>query len=441
MAKVFISFLGIGSRDKTTGTYGYIPTEYTLNGAVSRKTPFIQAAELELLGPKRFDRIHFVTTEKAYGVHADELGRCLSGIGVSIGRESFTFLEEDMSASGQWKWFEATLGVVNRDDELTVDLTHGYRSIPIVFSTALNFLQRAKGVRIEAVLYGAFEMDRERPPIVDMKDFYLVNEWADAVGRLVEDADARKIAALAKTSYDYQVPGIRDEKVVKMLTLLTDTIRNVDVNSVAGVAQNVVSLISERKTGAAPVAAILLDLMLEKYSPLSSDEADTGAYDGKYFTIQLRLIELLIDHKLFMQAFTAMREFIGSIGMAGMENFRYSDREGREARRKYAEKFIAMVNYDESEWHFFNKSHFLYNCESERHVRELYPFYDRLKSLGIVDHLHSFVGELTRYRNGLDHAWTSRNGMLSDIAEKAGWFYTQLKSVTGVLIEKEVVRS
>lgn len=48
----------------------------------------------------------------------------------------------------------------------------------IVFSTAINFLQKAKSVTLDALYYAAFDKDRNRSPIVDMKDFCIVNEWA-----------------------------------------------------------------------------------------------------------------------------------------------------------------------------------------------------------------------------------------------------------------------
>ena len=40
---------------------------------------------------------------------------------------------------------------------------------------------------------------------------------------------------------------------------------------------------------------------------------------------------MLIEHKLFMQAYTAMREFIGSIGLIKSEKAKINNNKGRKS--------------------------------------------------------------------------------------------------------------
>lgn len=66
-------------------------------------------------------------------------------------------IKEDFASEAQWSWFEAILSHIQEGDILTVDLTHGYRAISIIFSAAITFLQKAKNIKVNGVLYAALE--------------------------------------------------------------------------------------------------------------------------------------------------------------------------------------------------------------------------------------------------------------------------------------------
>jgi CRISPR-associated DxTHG motif protein len=233
MRKVYLSFLGLGTFKKESNKHEYTQAVYRLNEKNSRLTEFVQLAEIEILGAEKFDLFIIVATEKSRDTHFAKLESEARAIGAQ--NVSLITIGEDMSAEGQWQWFEKILRHIEFGDEITVDLTHGYRSIPIVFSTAINFLQKARKINLQAVFYGVFEQARSLgyAPIIDMKDFYIINEWAEAVSRLVEDADARKMANVAAVSSEFQTGGLNDPEIIQAMEDLTGAIRNVDVNHVA----------------------------------------------------------------------------------------------------------------------------------------------------------------------------------------------------------------
>jgi len=143
-----------------------------------------------------------------------------------------------------------------------------------------------------------------------MKEFYLINEWADGVSRLVEDADARKIANAAEKTPDFQIGELNDEMLIKSFEDLTHAIRNVDINNVSEKATRAVTLLREKEEGASVTGRILLRLVKDKFISLATDTPLNGKYEAPYFRLQLEIARLLLDHKLFMQAYTVMREFM-----------------------------------------------------------------------------------------------------------------------------------
>ena len=424
MQKIYLAFLGMGGKN------GYEETVYTLDGKCAIKTRFVQAAEIELIGRDYFDRVIIVVTENSKNLNYEGLIEAFKAIQMNtdIVDDPPVIISEDMSAKGQWTWFEEILKRIQKGDELTVDLTHGYRSIPIVFSTAIYFLQKARDVRLKAVYYGAYEQDKQNPPIIDMKEFYLINEWAEGVSRLVEDADARKIAELSRESSGFDVKVLNNPELVQALNDLTDVIRNVDIHNVSEKVRRVLCLIADRTSGVSSAENMLLELLEGKFLSMSTT-APINGYSRDYFLIQLEIIHLLLDHRLFMQAFTVMREMIGSIGLIGEKKKIFSSA-GKSLRRK-ADIFLAMLSYDQETWKFRDGN--------ESTVDALRPMFDQMVSYGIEPELRSFTRDLTRYRNGFDHAWTSTNGALQDIQDKGYAFYRNMESVINSLIEREMI--
>ena len=79
MASIYLCSLGLGTK-KPDGTYSYIPAEYKLQGQGrrSKKTEFVQVAEMELLGGKNFDKVIVVATKKSRDTHYSKLESQLS---------------------------------------------------------------------------------------------------------------------------------------------------------------------------------------------------------------------------------------------------------------------------------------------------------------------------------------------------------------------------
>ncbi len=417
MRKVYMSFLGTGEYKKTI---------YELNGKRSKTTRFVQVAEQMLLGWERFDILYIVATsaskEKYFDALCQELQRCRGEIQVIE-------LNEDMSNAGQWQWFEQIFAVVRDGDELCVDLTHGYRSIPVIFSAAINFLQKTKQVRLAHLFYGAFEKDRQLAPLVDMRSFFDINIWADAVTRLTRDADAHGLAEAAASTNRHQFAELSDKEFAYAGTQVTKRIINVDVNNVADDISRLMACIEQLDSTSSPVTSMLLEMVREKFSFLGKmdiSNPDRTGYSLKYYEFQLDLAGLLLEHGLLMQAFTVMREWLSSLVMLYFEQQGSMKAKKRRTRIiRYGATFFNMLQYAENKWDF--------KGEEEEKRQRVEPFYRELKMDGILEPLVStnplLAEELSSYRNGFDHAWLGKAGMKDDIKEKGQYFHEKLREV------------
>ena len=406
---IYISFLGAGA---------YQLARYEWNGVLADDTRYVQAAELSLLGATKFDVIHILATTKAEDRHFASLKESLP---VEIrDRVAIARIGEDMSEEGQWTWFETLLGIVQPGDVLTIDLTHGFRSMPLVAATALNFLRKARGVKIEHLLYGAFEARSEgnlgaealeirETPIVELAGFLAVDEWADAVAALADNIDARKLAGVARNAPSFHARVLQNKELLDALEHLSGHLHNVEVNKVREAARMAIDEIARANDEASsPVERVLVEILFNKVRDLAGNDQLSKRYDRDYFDNQLEIAKTLFAHGLYMQGFTVLREFIASIGMI-RETSEIGSRKGIDGRRR-ADLFVRVVQFVP----FEPKGE-----DDQRMYESMKPLANDLISCGAMDVLRNSIGPLIKIRNGFDHAWTGAREKNWDLAAKS----------------------
>ena len=396
MRRIFITSLGTG--DYRPCTYRWAgPTPAA--AASAEPTPFVQRAIVEIFGQPAFDRVIVLVTKESCEKHGAalvaDLGRLVPPDSIALRHIS----SDVADFRQQWRWFEALLAEVGVGDRLVIDMTHGFRAVPIVLSSALGYLQKVKRVHVEHVLYGAHDRDGA---LVDMRDLYVVQEWAEAVGRLVDSADAGKLAELAATA----PPGstfarLGDPAVARAFKQLTDVLRNVDVHNVGEATRRAIEVVQAKQSASDVNDAErqLLEMVADKFATLLAEGPDDGRYSVAYLQVQLAAARALLEHGLLMQGYTVMREAVGSIGMLGLvggdHDAKRDTSDGRK-QRTHADVFVNMLQFDEAKWTF--------GAHREKAER-LRPWYEQLRT-GALDPLRGVVKEMLGVRNGFDHGWT-----------------------------------
>ena len=403
---VFLTFLGTGA---------YQVAAYTHGGRTLTPTRYAALAELE--GPLAEDRpsqVYVVATKTALERHGEQrttIDRatgastpCGEGLLPQLRRVHAAVEEipmtELLSTEAQWGFFEQLLAYIQPGDAVSIDMTHGFRATPIVLSSALHFLRIARGIELRHVFYAVH--DAAPPAIVDYREFYAINEWTEAVGRLVDDADARRLATLSRTPGVLPMPGLSAGAVPDSLMNLTAVIRDVDIQNVARVAAEAIRSVEEARREATGASALLLDMVLEKFGSLVGQPPASGRYDAAYFSVQLALVELLLAHGLNMQAFTTLRECVGSLGLhvaSGLPSRDLRKVKAAKSARWRADAFGAMLSREESTWKF--------EGDAARFQGDVLPWFRALEAVGVVEALRGPMQEVQKLRNGFDHAWTT----------------------------------
>lgn len=186
------------------GTGPYKPMVYDLKGKRSSKVRYAPVALLELLDWSEGSReVVVFLTEKAEQVHKDPLKS-------EVLRREFNFRCASIPMGSReeeiWQIFNAVANEVHEGDELVVDVTHGFRSLPILVIGALMFLKEVKPIVIKGVYYGNWEARDEEAcvePIFELTPLLDMMEWAHAARIFQKYGHADEIGKLLKKVQDH----------------------------------------------------------------------------------------------------------------------------------------------------------------------------------------------------------------------------------------------
>ncbi|MCL2009912.1 MAG: TIGR02221 family CRISPR-associated protein, partial [Synergistaceae bacterium] len=191
---VFLSFLGIG------GPKGYIPCvyEYKKNDSEqperSNKVALIQHALAEIFDSEWTDA--YIFTTEAANTHWDRLIKgwpksstvTPQNVDIPDGKN-----EEEM-----WNIFEKIFKKLKPNDEVYFDITHGFRSLPFLAGSLLQYAKSLKSVTVKGIFYGAFKSADEIAPIINLSTFSQILDWSDAAYDFIKNGNSGRLSELTK---------------------------------------------------------------------------------------------------------------------------------------------------------------------------------------------------------------------------------------------------
>jgi len=96
----------------------------------------------------------------------------------------------------------AAVGPLGNEDEIIVDVTHGFRHLPMLVLLIAMYFEVAYGCKVREIYYGALDMKaaRDKPaPVIRLDGLLLIGRWIRALYAYDKDADPSPFIALLKT--------------------------------------------------------------------------------------------------------------------------------------------------------------------------------------------------------------------------------------------------
>lgn len=189
--KVFITFLGTGK---------YKECIYTYSNKESEVVTYVQTATIKLFAPD-FDKYFVFCTELASSTHFENLNREVGG------KFSKIDIPEGVSEEEIWKIFQLVFDVLEENDEVVFDVTHSFRSIPMLGITLLQYAKFIKNIQVIGIYYGAFEKlgrpgeieekypnpESRKVPLLNLTSFSVLQDWANSGSQFITTGNSTKL--------------------------------------------------------------------------------------------------------------------------------------------------------------------------------------------------------------------------------------------------------
>lgn len=195
----------------TVGATDYEPTEYQFEtGAIFKAEHFVFALAQYL----RPDKVVALLTDEALILQWQAKGLQTSLQHIEGVKTIPVRIPTGANENDLWKIFDAISEEIPQEANLVLDITHGFRSLPMVMLTAASYLQQSRAVQITGVYYGAFHaVDKgvQPKPVFNIGPFMTLLDWNNAVDAFNRTGDcsslARQLNATQHTLYKNRSPG------------------------------------------------------------------------------------------------------------------------------------------------------------------------------------------------------------------------------------------
>jgi len=438
MGKVFISFLGTGD---------YLECAYKYQNRIIKNIRFVQEATIRLNCKdwSEKDRVVIFTTQQSFkhnwidnGHKDSKTGKSLerTGLGKLLGNLNFgcsvqqVNIPDGRNEAEIWEIFSIVFNKINPNDQIIFDITHAFRSIPMLTIVILNYAKVIKNVSLQGLWYGAMEAlgnrsdveklspEKRIVPIIDLTSFDHLMEWSYAIDQFLISGNSEKISNLAENSARTILSRTKgrekSQHIIRrfagnlgMFTKTLSTCRGRDISD------NVIRLKSNlddcKKVNLNTPLNKPLQPLFEKINKQLDVFPEKSVIDG------IQAARWCLDHNLIQQGYTILQEtlityFVSKIG-EDPENFQ--------------NKNLVRTLANQAVYIFFNgwgKDKEKKSPKEKQIIIKFINFYEK------NDQLIKYYHDLTGFRNDLNHCgFNTSPRSTKKIEEKLGELIVQIE--------------
>lgn len=214
----------------------------------------------------------------------------------------------------QWQIFEAMTEKLEQSDRVIFDITHGFRSLPVLALLAALYLRVVKDISLEYMLYGAYEARDQSvtpnvAPVIDMTGFLNLLDWVSGAEELIYSGLSGRIAKLLSDKHKHLYTSKTGRplflsKTGGHLQAISSALQLAQPQMLAKTSERLADSLSGAEQEAHWVKPFktLIDKISEYYAPFSSQDLIT----------QRQLVCHFKERQQWVQAITLTREWLVS---------------------------------------------------------------------------------------------------------------------------------
>ncbi|MCX7765053.1 MAG: TIGR02221 family CRISPR-associated protein [Bacteroidia bacterium] len=238
--KILLTFLGTGKYEQTK--YVFNPEQSGIAESRIEEGPFAAVCMARVWQP---DKIIVFSTSEAQRANGEKLGKEASGF-----RLEWVNIPEGKNKAELLQIFQRIGEDIPAESVVVVDVTHSFRSIPIIGVAALHYVSFVRKVKIEHIWYGAYSPNQSGPfPVIDLRIFSDIIDWLWAVRVFEETGETKPLAKVIgpyqKELYKQYQKDPKVGSVARSLERLGPLIAGVQVPALQEQAANAYEVLQE----------------------------------------------------------------------------------------------------------------------------------------------------------------------------------------------------
>jgi len=321
LVRKFLSFLGTTNYEECTYEFGNLEkSQY--------HTKFVQEALLNLIckdWTKEDTAVIFLTkqAEKENWYNQDDENRRLKTIlgNLTINVKGVS-IPEGKTEEEIWQIFNIVNNMIDDGDEIIFDITHSFRSIPMLALVVLNYAKIVKNATILGIYYGEYDRNeaKVRPMhIIDLTPLNEILEWAQAVNVFLKYGISGPFRDI---SIRQLKPHLGSEQWARDTRQFIESLNNLTMCLYTCRGKSLSGLGTDKKSISAAAEAVNIniskiknideDIQLKPLIPLM-DKIEKKLeifHKNDNLNIGLAAVKWSIEHNLIQQAYTAFDETI-----------------------------------------------------------------------------------------------------------------------------------
>ncbi|RME03015.1 MAG: TIGR02221 family CRISPR-associated protein, partial [Bacteroidetes bacterium] len=231
-------------------------------------------------------------------------------------------IPEGFSSEEIWEIFERVFSCMQEGDEVFFDITHAFRSLPLLGLALLNYAKALKNIQVKGIFYGAFEklgpapevkempMEARNAPVLNLLSVSELQDWTNAA---FEFTRYGKVSTLRKLTGKQVAPILAETKGgdevarrLQSVSKITDEMaKAISTNRGADILQKIdfeslklhLQFFADQESFIKPLNAIMR-VLAEKVAAFKNN-------DPLHW---LRSARWCVEHGMYQQAVTQLQE-------------------------------------------------------------------------------------------------------------------------------------
>jgi len=325
---IFISFLGSSN---------YKACFYVKDNYASKSVRYVQKATLEFIDAKKWnknDKAFILVTDGKNGSfiknwkdngHVDfRTNEVIEQIGLKTALKKMNLpfsckniqIKDGKSEEEIWDIFETIFNLLNKNDKIYIDITHGFRYLPMLSIVLANYGKLLKGISIKNISYGNFESRNEKneAPIIDLTSFSQLQDWTNAVNLFVDHGNLNALALLTKQEITPILTKSKGkDKTAIALRKLSGSLKEISLSIMTNNAPDIISgnIFAEFKQN---LNQLENDLIKPLNPILKKIEQKLNKFSNEEDVMNgFKSVDFCLESGLIQQAYTMLQESVISL--------------------------------------------------------------------------------------------------------------------------------